>query len=188
VSVREPVREENRPGTLFSSSFEGGTTAWSLTPGAEIVEGEAAEGKAALRLASGQTGTNPKAFQGGIPCEPGKRYRLAYAVKAGGGTAAREARLHTARVGQGGGPLQHCLRRSGRRPSPPWTGRPSVLPTSRQDRRCQVWVKDKPRAGGRPHGLRHTDTGVSGHTVHASPSHGAAESHSTRKGHGAAAG
>jgi hypothetical protein len=87
VSVREPFREPSRPGTVFSSSFEGGTTAWSLTPGAEIVAGEAAEGKAMLRLASTKKGLNAKAFVTGVPTEPGKRYRLTFAAKAGGGSA-----------------------------------------------------------------------------------------------------
>lgn len=86
VVVRPPVREPSRPGSVFSSSFEGGTTAWSLSPGAEIVATDAAEGSAVLRLASAAKGTNPKAFQGGLPSASGKRYRLSFAVKAAGGS------------------------------------------------------------------------------------------------------
>jgi hypothetical protein len=86
ISVREPFHEPSAPGTVFSSSFEGGTTAWSLTPGAEIVEGEAAAGKAMLRLASTKKGVNAKAFTSGPATEPGKRYRLTFAARAGGGT------------------------------------------------------------------------------------------------------
>ncbi|NLF16064.1 MAG: hypothetical protein GX595_02250 [Lentisphaerae bacterium] len=87
VSIREPVREPVRPGSLFSSSFEGGTTAWILTDGAEIVEGDAADGKAALRLRSPSAEAAVRATQAGIPSEPGRRYRLSYAVKAAGGSA-----------------------------------------------------------------------------------------------------
>lgn len=86
ISVREPFREASQPGTVFSSSFEGGTTAWSLTPGAEILAGEAAEGKAMLRLASTRKGVNAKAFMTGTATEPGKHYRLTFAAKAGGGS------------------------------------------------------------------------------------------------------
>ena len=86
VRVYKPVREPVRAGCVFSADFEAGPGAWELPGGARIVKGDAASGQAYLSISGRGPGHNPMAVHRGIPTSPGRRYRLSYRVRSGGGS------------------------------------------------------------------------------------------------------
>ena len=80
-----PANLISNPG-FEEDANKSGKDVWILGAGSKIVTGNAAEGNASLRISSSEKGMNSSAFLSGIPTAPGKRYRLIFATKAGGGT------------------------------------------------------------------------------------------------------